>query len=134
NEGRVVANFILQALKGEPITIYGDGSQTRSFCFVSDLICALIKMMNTDKVVTGPINLGNPHEIPVKELAERIIKMTGSKSKIEFRKLPEDDPTQRCPDITKAKNILDWEPKIELEEGLEQTIKYFKERLQIKDI
>ena len=134
NDGRVVSNFILQALKGEPITIYGDGSQTRSFCFVSDLICALIKMMNTDKVVTGPINLGNPHEIPVKELAERIIKMTGSKSKIEFRKLPEDDPTQRCPDITKAKNILDWEPKIELEEGLEQTIKYFKERLQIKDI
>ena len=128
-DGRVVSNFILQALKGKPITMYGDGSQTRSFCFVSDLVVALEKMMNTDKIVTGPINLGNPHEITVKELAERIIKMTGSKSKIEFRKLPEDDPMQRRPDITKAKNILGWEPKIELEEGLEQTIKYFKARL-----
>ncbi len=128
-DGRVVSNFILQALKGESITMYGDGSQTRSFCFVSDLVVALEKMMNTDKIVTGPINLGNPHEITVKELAERIIKMTGSKSKIEFRKLPEDDPMQRRPDITKAKNILGWEPKIELEEGLEQTIKYFKARL-----
>ncbi|MFA6105032.1 MAG: UDP-glucuronic acid decarboxylase family protein [Patescibacteria group bacterium] len=129
NDGRVVSNFILQALKGESITIYGDGSQTRSFCFVSDLVSGLILMMNSHKEITGPINLGNPFEIPVSKLAEIIIKLTGSKSKIEFRKLPEDDPMQRRPDITKAKNILDWQLKVELEEGLKMTIEYFRNRI-----
>ncbi len=125
NDGRVVSNFIVQALKNEPITLYGDGSQTRSFCYVDDLVSGLIKMMNSKE--PGPINLGNPRESTVKELAEEIIKMTGSKSEIILNPLPEDDPRKRQPDITLAKTKLKWEPKISLEEGLEKTINYFKE-------
>lgn len=126
NDGRVVSNFIIQALLNKPITVYGKGIQTRSFCFVDDLVNGLVAMMDSEDGQTGPINLGNPHEITVKELAETIIKMTGSKSKLEYKELPQDDPTQRCPDITKAKKILRWEPKISLEEGLHRTIEYFQ--------
>ena len=126
DDGRVVSNFIVQALKNVDITIYGDGSQTRSFCYVSELVDGFIKMMNTDESVTGPINLGNPVEFTVLELAQKIIDLTGSKSKIIYQDLPVDDPTQRKPDITKAKNILGWEPKINLEDGLLKTIEYFK--------
>ena len=128
NDGRVVSNFIVQALHGEDITIYGDGSQTRSFCYVDDLINGFIKMMDDTKDdVIGPINLGNPNEFTIKELAEKVIKLTGSSSKLTYMPLPGDDPKQRCPDITKAKKILNWEPKIQLEEGLVKTINYFKE-------
>jgi UDP-glucuronate decarboxylase len=126
NDGRVVSNFIVQALKGEDITIYGDGSQTRSFCYVDDLIEGFVRMMNSGKDVTGPINLGNPGEFTIKELAEKIIEMTGTSSKIIYKELPSDDPTRRRPDITKAKKILDWEPNIPLEEGLKNTIEYFQ--------
>ena len=125
NDGRVVSNFIVQALKGEPITIYGDGQQTRSFCFVSDLIEGFVRMMNQDEAV-GPINLGNPNEFTMLELAEKVLKLTGGKSKIVFEPLPMDDPKQRQPDISKAKKLLDWEPAVELEEGLGKTIEYFK--------
>ncbi len=128
-DGRVVSNFIVQALKNEPITIYGDGSQTRSFCFVSDLIEGLYKMMNQDNFI-GPVNLGNPNEFTIIELAKKIIKLTNSKSKIVYKKLPEDDPMQRQPDITLAKKKLNWEPSVQLEEGLKNTIKYFKEVLK----
>jgi UDP-glucuronate decarboxylase len=127
NDGRVVSNFIVQALKGEDITIYGDGSQTRSFCYVDDLIEGFVRMMNSGKDVTGPINLGNPGEFTIKELAEKIIEMTGTSSKIIYKELPSDDPTRRRPDIAKAKKILDWEPNIPLEEGLENTIEYFQQ-------
>ncbi len=126
NDGRVVSNFIVQALRGEDITIYGDGLQTRSFCYVDDLIEGIIKMMNSPDDFTGPINLGNPSEFTILELAEKIISMTGSNSKIVFKPLPEDDPLQRKPDITLAKNRLKWEPKTTLEEGLSKTINYFK--------
>ncbi len=126
NDGRVVSNFIVQALKGEDITIYGDGSQTRSFCYVNDLIEGFVKMMNSDKDITGPINLGNPEEFTIKELAEKIIELTGASSKIIYKELPADDPTRRRPDITKAKSILKWEPGIPLKEGLEKTIAYFE--------
>lgn len=129
NDGRVVSNFIVQALRNEPITIYGDGSQTRSFCFVSDLIDGFIKLMFSGDDVTGPINLGNPTEFTMIELAEKVIKQTGSKSKISFNELPQDDPKQRKPDIAKAKEILGWFPKIALDEGLELTIGEFKTRL-----
>jgi UDP-glucuronate decarboxylase len=125
NDGRVVSNFIVQALKGEPITLYGDGMQTRAFCFVDDMIEGWLRFMAAPDDVVGPINIGNPHEIPVKELAERIIQMTGSKSRIEHRPLPVDDPLQRCPDITRAKNQLGWQPTVPLEVGLEKTIAYF---------
>jgi UDP-glucuronate decarboxylase len=125
NDGRVVSNFIVQALKGEPITLYGDGMQTRAFCFVDDMIEGWLRLMAAPDDVVGPINIGNPHEIPVKELAERIIKMTGSKSRIEHRPLPVDDPLQRCPDITRAKNLLGWQPTVPLEVGLEKTVAYF---------
>lgn len=125
NDGRVVSNFILQALRNEAITINGDGKQTRSFCFISDLVEGLYRMMNQDKDV-GPINLGNPGEFTMIELAEKIKNMTNSKSKIIFDKLPEDDPLKRRPDISKAKELLGWEPKIKLEEGLGKTIEYFK--------
>jgi UDP-glucuronate decarboxylase len=125
NDGRVVSNFIVQALRGEPITLYGDGSQTRAFCFVSDLVDGFVRLMDTDDDVTGPVNLGNPHEIPVRELAERIVRLTGSSSVIEYRPLPQDDPTQRCPDITLARKLLNWEPHVQLEEGLQKTIAYF---------
>ena len=127
NDGRVVSNFIVQALRGEPITLYGDGSQTRAFCFVSDLVEGFIRLMGTDDAVTGPVNLGNPHEIPVRELAERIIRLTGSRSEITYRPLPQDDPTQRCPDITLARKLIGWEPSVALDDGLQRTIAYFRE-------
>jgi UDP-glucuronate decarboxylase len=125
DDGRVVSNFIIQALRGDDITIYGDGSQTRSFCYVDDLVSGLIKMMNSSEQITGPINLGNPEEFTILELAEKVIKLTNSKSRMIFKDLPQDDPTKRCPDISKARKILDWEPKIVLEEGLKKTIEYF---------
>jgi len=128
NDGRVVSNFIVQALKGEDITVYGDGSQTRSFCYVSDLVDGFIRMMNS-KDFTGPVNLGNPVETPIIEFAERIIKLTGSKSKIIHMPLPQDDPTQRKPDITLATEKLGWKPEVQLEDGLIKTIEYFDEKL-----
>jgi len=129
NDGRVVSNFIVQALRNEPITIYGNGLQTRSFCYVTDLIEGMIKLMESDKRVTGPINIGNPSEFSMIELAELVIKLTSSKSKIAFKNLPEDDPKKRCPDIALAKTLLDWEPKVSLEDGLKETIQYFKKVL-----
>ena len=125
-DGRVVSNFIMQALKGEPITIYGDGSQTRSFCYVDDLIRGLMALMETGPDVTGPINIGNPNEFTVRELAEKVIELTGSSSKIVEEPLPQDDPKQRQPDISKAKRELRWEPRVQLEQGLTQTIDYFR--------
>ncbi len=129
NDGRVVSNFIVQALKGEPITIYGDGQQTRSFCYVDDLVEAFIRLMATDHEVTGPINLGNPGEFTIKELAEKVIAMTGAGSQLIYETLPEDDPTQRQPDISRAKELLDWQPQVALDEGLGKTITYFRELL-----
>jgi Nucleoside-diphosphate-sugar epimerases len=126
NDGRVVSNFIVQALKGEDITVYGDGSQTRSFCYIDDMVDGIIKMMNSPKGFTGPVNLGNPSEVSILELAEMILKLTKSKSKIVFKPLPQDDPKQRQPDITLAKSQLNWEPKVPLQEGLIKTIEYFK--------
>ncbi len=131
NDGRVISNFIAQALKGEDITVYGDGSQTRSFCYIHDMIEGLIRLMNTPDEIIGPINLGNPKETSILELAQKIIQLTGSNSKIVFKPLPQDDPRRRCPDITKAKLILNWEPKISLEEGLKTTIEYFKLKLGV---
>jgi UDP-glucuronate decarboxylase len=125
NDGRVVSNFIIQALKGEDITIYGDGSQTRSFCYVDDLVEALLSMMETSPEVTGPINIGNPAESTILELAELVVAMTGAKSKIRFGPLHSDDPRQRQPDIFKAKTVLGWQPKTRLREGLAKTIAYF---------
>ena len=127
DDGRVVSNFILQALRGEPITLYGDGSQTRAFCFVDDMVEGFIRLMDTADDVTGPVNLGNPAEMPIRELAESIVRMTGSSSNIEFRPLPEDDPMQRCPDIAQAGALLDWAPTVALEDGLEKTIGYFRD-------
>ena len=124
-DGRVVSNFIVQALKGKDITIYGDGSQTRSFCYVADLVEALVAMMNTPKAVTGPINLGNPGEFTMLELADLVIELTNSNSKKVFKDLPQDDPAQRKPDISRAKEVLKWEPKIQLREGLAKTVEYF---------
>jgi UDP-glucuronate decarboxylase len=129
NDGRVVSNFIIQALSGKPLTIFGDGTQTRSFCYVDDLVDGLIRLMNTNDAVTGPINLGKPGEFTILELAEKVIKLSNSKSEIVFKKLPADDPKQRRPDITQARKILEWEPEIELEEGLKRTIAYFDELL-----
>lgn len=126
NDGRVVSNFIVQALKGEDITIYGDGLQTRSFCYCDDLVNGLIRMMNTDDSVTGPINLGNPNEFTIKQLAELVIELTGAKSKIVYQPAAQDDPQQRQPVIDKAKAILNWEPTIQLREGLSKTIEYFR--------
>jgi len=126
NDGRVVSNLIMQALQDNPITIYGDGSQTRSFCYVDDLIEAFVRMMNTSDEVIGPVNMGNPGEFTIKELAEKVIELTNSKSKLSYEPLPSDDPTQRKPDISLAKQLLDWEPKINLEQGLIKTIPYFK--------
>jgi len=125
NDGRVVSNFILQALNEEAITIYGDGKQTRSFCYADDLIEAIILFMKTDHGITGPINLGNPNEITILELAETIIDLTNSKSELIFKPLPSDDPMQRKPDVSKANEILNWEPKTNLKKGLKQTINYF---------
>jgi len=129
NDGRVVSNFIVQALKGEDITIYGDGMQTRSFCYVDDLIEGMIRLMDTDDSVTGPINVGNPGEFTMIELAESVLKLTKSKSKLVRMPLPADDPKQRKPDITRARNTLGWEPKVQLEDGLKETIAYFKKLL-----
>ena len=126
NDGRVVSNFIVQALKNKEITVYGDGSQTRSFCYVSDLIEGLIRFMNHDENIQGPINMGNPNELNVLELAKEIIELTNSKSRIIFKSLPSDDPVLRKPDISQAKRVLDWEPQVTLREGLIQTISYFK--------
>ncbi|MEA5111271.1 UDP-glucose 4-epimerase [bioreactor metagenome] len=126
NDGRVVSNFIVQALKGEDITLYGDGQQTRSFCYYSDLIDGMIRLMNTGDDFIGPVNVGNPNEFTIRELAEKIIQLTGSGSKIISRPLPSDDPMQRQPDITLARQKLNWEPKIQLDEGLMHTIEYFK--------
>ena len=128
NDGRVVSNFIMQALKGEDITIYGDGKQTRSFCFVDDLVEAIIRAMNTPDDFTGPVNIGNPKEFTILQLAELVIKLTGSKSQLVFKPLPSDDPRQRQPDISLAKQVLGWSPTTELELGLERTIRYFKDR------
>lgn len=124
-DGRVVSNFVIQALQGEPITLYGDGSQTRSFCYVDDLITVMIRFMNAENAGPGPINIGNPAEISIAELAETIVDLTGSRSRIVYRSLPQDDPLQRRPDITKARQLLDWEPKVPLREGLRRTIDYF---------
>ena len=126
NDGRVVSNFIMQALKGNPITVYGDGSQTRSFCYVDDLIEGFIRLMASPFEVTGPVNLGNPGEFTILELTQKIIELTGSKSEVIFNPLPQDDPKQRKPDITRAKNLLGWEPQIPLAEGLKKTIAYFE--------
>jgi len=125
NDGRVVSNFIVQALKGQPITIYGDGQQTRSFCFVDDLVDGLLRLMRTDSSVTGPINLGNPSEFTILELAEQVLELTGSKSKIDRKPLPVDDPKQRQPDITRARDQLGWAPTVALQDGLRRTIDYF---------
>ncbi len=124
-DGRVVSNFIMQALQGEPITLYGDGSQTRSFCFVDDMVEAFIRLMATGDEVTGPVNLGNPGEFTIRELAEKVVRQTGSKSQIVYRDIPQDDPKQRCPDITRAKALLGWQPAIPLDQGLGWTIDYF---------
>ena len=129
NDGRVVSNFIVQALKGEDITIYGDGSQTRSFCYVDDLVDGFIRLMGSDAKVTGPVNIGNPGEFSMLELAQKVIAQTGSKSKIIHMPLPADDPKQRQPDITQAKAVLGWEPKVALDQGLAKTIDYFRDLL-----
>lgn len=126
NDGRVVSTFIMQALRNEPITLFGDGSQTRSFCYVDDLISGLVRMMGTDKDTVGPINLGNPYEFTMRQLAEQVLELTGSTSSIEYRPLPQDDPRQRRPDISLAKKTLDWQPSIQLKEGLGRTIEYFR--------
>jgi UDP-glucuronate decarboxylase len=129
HDGRVVSNFIVQALSGNPITIYGDGSQTRSFCYVGDLIEAFMRLMATDDSVTGPINLGNPNEFSMLELAEEVTRITGSKSDIVFEPLPSDDPVRRQPDIRLARQLLDWAPTVSLHEGLQRTVDYFRRRL-----
>jgi UDP-glucuronate decarboxylase len=129
NDGRVMSNFITQALRGKPLTIYGDGSHTRSFCYVSDMVKGMIAMMEQEEFV-GPVNLGNPQEISIAELAESIIKTTGSTAGIEYKPLPPDDPVRRCPDIALAKAELDWEPEIDFKTGLSQTIEYFKNKLE----
>lgn len=131
SDGRVVSNFIVQALKGEPITIYGDGSQTRSFCYVDDLIEGMIRLMNTPAEVTGPVNIGNPGEFTMLQLAQHVLKLTGSASEIVYKPLPQDDPRQRKPDITLAKELLDWQPTIALEDGLAKTIEYFRTVVQV---
>jgi UDP-glucuronate decarboxylase len=130
DDGRVVSNFIVQALKNEPITLYGDGGQTRAFCYVDDLIEGAMRLMAAPDEVTGPVNLGNPHELSIRQLADNIIEITGSKSKIEHRPLPADDPVQRCPDISLAREVLKWEPRVPLEVGLGRTVAYFDELLK----
>ena len=128
NDGRVVSNFIVQALTGQDITVYGDGSQTRSFCFVDDMVEGLVRLMESDGF-TGPVNLGNPGEFTILELAETLIRMTGSRSKIVYEPLPSDDPHQRKPDVTVARDKLDWQPRVPLDQGLAKTIAYFERRL-----
>jgi len=134
NDGRVVSNFIMQALQGEAITVFGDGRQTRSFCYVGDMIEGLIKLMENPENFTGPVNLGNPEEISILELAEKIIKLSGSSSNIVFRPLPQDDPKQRCPDISLAKEKLNWKPTVAFDEGLMRTIEYFEGLLTGKEM
>lgn len=134
NDGRVVSNFVVQALQGEDITIYGEGQQTRSFCYVDDLIEGFVRLMNSREGFTGPVNLGNPGEFTIKELAERVIELTGSSSKLIFKPLPQDDPKQRQPDIELARSELNWEPTIKLDDGLRKTITYFDDLLSIKDL
>ena len=131
NDGRVVSNFIVQALKGEPITIYGEGQQSRSFCYVDDLIDGFLRLMDTERGFPGPVNLGNPNEFTIRELAERVIALTGSSSTLVFRPLPTDDPLQRQPDITLAREKLGWEPTVQLESGLQKTIAYFEQLLMV---
>jgi UDP-glucuronate decarboxylase len=133
NDGRVVSNFIVQALNNQPITIYGDGLQTRSFCFVDDLVAGMIGLMNTPDEVTGPVNCGNPNEFTIRDLAEKVIAMTGSRSRIIHRALPQDDPKQRRPDISQAQDLLDWRPTVMLPEGLQRTIAYFEQLLSVGD-
>jgi UDP-glucuronate decarboxylase len=132
NDGRVVSNFIVQALKGEPITVYGKGRQTRSFCYVSDMVDAFVRLMAADDDFTGPVNLGNPHECTVLELAEMIVSLTASKSAIRFEPLPSDDPARRCPDIQLAKAMLGWQPSVPLKDGLLATIAYFDRKLRAR--
>lgn len=127
DDGRVVSNFIVQALRGEPITIYGDGKQTRSFCYIDDLVEGLIRLMESPEAETGPINLGNPVEIPISELATRVTELVGGAASVENHPLPVDDPLQRCPDITRARNLLGWEPGVSLDDGLAKTVAYFRE-------
>jgi UDP-glucuronate decarboxylase len=129
DDGRVVSNFIVQALMGEPLTIYGDGQQTRSFAYVDDLVDGLMMMMNSPPEVVGPINLGNPGEFTMLELAQQVKRLTGSRSRIVHERLPQDDPKRRQPDITKARSVLGWQPTVQLEEGLRRTIAYFDEQL-----
>ena len=129
NDGRVVSNFIVQALRGEPLTIYGNGSQTRSFCYVDDLIDGMVRLMQTPHDVTGPINVGNPGEYSMLELAEEVLRIVGGRSTIEYRPLPADDPKQRQPDIEKARSVLGWEPRVALADGLQRTVEYFRETL-----
>jgi len=126
DDGRVVSNFIVQALKGESLTIYGDGSQTRSFCYVDDLVTGLIRLMRSEDDCTGPVNLGNPGEFQIKQLAEKVLALVGSRSNIIYKELPQDDPQQRCPDITLAKDRLNWQPSIALDDGLFRTVEYFR--------
>ena len=128
DDGRVVSNFIIQALDGKPLTVYGSGRQTRSFQYVDDLVVGLVKMMASPKTVAGPVNLGNPAEFTVRELAEKVIRLTKSRSKISYRPLPQDDPKKRRPDISLAKRMLKWQPKVNLEQGLALTVNYFKSR------
>ena len=130
NDGRVVSNFIVQALQNQPITIYGDGQQTRSFCYVEDLVDGLVRLMESKPQVTGPINRGNPGEFTIRELAELVIELTGSKSRIVKKKLPADDPRQRQPDIARAKKVLKWQPRVKLRDGLKKTIPYFDKLLR----
>jgi UDP-glucuronate decarboxylase len=130
NDGRVVSNFIVQALNNKPITIYGDGSQTRSFCYVDDMIDGFLRMMASPAGFNGPVNLGNPQEITITELAEQILRLTGSRSKLEYLQLPQDDPLQRKPDTALATGELQWEPKVSLEDGLKETIDYFEKTLK----
>ena len=132
DDGRVVSNFIVQALQGKDITVYGEGQQTRSFCYVDDLIEGFLRLMNQDQAI-GPMNIGNPSEFTILELAEKVLQITGSSSKIVFKPMPEDDPKQRQPDITQAKEILKWEPTVALDEGLDKTIAYFKEQILLEN-
>lgn len=130
NDGRVVSNFIVQALTNKPISIYGDGNQSRSFCYVDDMIDGMVRLMDSPPGFTGPVNMGNPEEFTIRQLAEKVIELTGSRSELVFHPLPGDDPRQRCPDITLARQVLGWEPAIRLDEGLMNTIRYFDEFLK----
>ena len=134
NDGRVVSNFIVQALTGRALTIYGGGSQTRSFCYVDDLVEGLVRMMNTEGDVHRPVNLGNPHEVSIVELADRIIELTGSTVDVDYQELPADDPMQRCPDVTRARTLFDWEPRVPVESGLNRTIAYFRKVIEEQSV